>query len=104
MAKSREVTEERHPDEESLEDVRTEKELAARVEATRYKALFERLESAGRQAEEHYNTHTAELQAQIAELQAQITGLRYERGLREQRIQTLEARERGWRPWRRAKL
>jgi hypothetical protein len=97
MAKSQEVSEERHPDEESLEDVPTEKELAARVEATRYKALFEGLESARREAEEHYKT-------QIAELQAQITGLRYERGLREQRIQTLKARERGWRPWRRAKL
>lgn len=88
MAESTEVSEERRPDGDSLEDVLAE--LGKPPELASQQDTGQGLSSA---EEERYK-------AQIDLLLIYIQGLRVEGRLLRQRIETLEARE-WWRPWRR---
>ncbi len=87
MAKSREVSEEKRPNGDSLEDVLAE--LGARPELASLEQVEEGLTAA---QEERYK-------AQIDLLLIHIQGLRVEGRLLRQRIETLEARK-WWKPWR----
>ena len=87
MAKSREVSEERRPDGDSLEDVLAD--LGTRPELVSREDVGEGLTS----------TEQERYKAQIDLLLIYIQGLRVEGRILRQRIETLEART-WWKPWR----
>jgi hypothetical protein len=83
-----EMSEERPPDKKSLEDLLAE--LDRQLEFASQEYIAEGLTA---RAEEHYKSQIQGLLALIARLQMEKAGL-------EERIQTLEARNR-WKLWRR---